>query len=361
MPAIVHHRYVDSTIQTFVVRHSNNGNRTALHFSKFADDALTTNSGCGGNCALCSNLSPASYCEMCSPSFFLSHGICAASAISFTANGPVYADATSGSLLPCYYSCERCSGGARNQCTQCLAGTSLTLNVNTCECSSNFENNASASKCDADCPSQFGSKFAKECRSTCPDNTYADYSFSTAGVFSPPGSITSNSGGCLGVDHSTTVPVLLDAPLKSSFPKLFTMNLWLKVTAKATNAIYISGYGVFYLKGGASGGVKYEFKQDVASGSATISASTLASNTWSFFSISAKTLTSSMQFSSAYCSPCVSTLTAGGAITGLSPATTTISSRVIIGAAAVTDTASTFTGIVSELRIFSAYHSLAYV
>ena len=124
--------------------------------------------------------------------------------------------------------------------------------------------------------------------STCPDNTYADYSFSTGGVFAPPASITQDPGGCVAMESVTSHPLLLDSPIISSFPSLFTMSLWLKVSAKEANAVYVSAYEVVSLHEGPSGGVKYSYKQNSGITTGSIMGSTLASDVWSFFSISKK-------------------------------------------------------------------------
>ena len=99
-----------TTLKHFVIRHGNNGNRTALHFSSFSDNVLLTNTGCtdSANCAYCSSLT-LSHCGICNAALFLFNGVCAASAATFTT---AYADGTD--MNPCYYSCDSCSGPARN-------------------------------------------------------------------------------------------------------------------------------------------------------------------------------------------------------------------------------------------------------
>lgn len=139
------------------------------------------------------------------------------------------------------------------------------------------------------------------------------------------------------------------------------MNLWLKVSAKEATAYYISAYEVVTLHEGSTGGVRYSYKQDSGTTSGSIMGSTLASDVWSFFSISKKNGPSNIIFETSYCSPCTTTLSAGSALSGVIDGPVTHKNRIIIGGAEVSSSTSTFTGLVQELRIFSAFHPRAFV
>ena len=88
----------------------------------------------------------------------------------------------------------------------------------------------------------------------------------------------------------------------------------------------------------------------------------MSEDTWTFITISAKTVNNRMEFSAGYCSPCTDTLTAGYTLQKSIGSVTPITNRsIIIGAGKANDVNSTFSGSLSELRIFQAYHSLEYV
>lgn len=124
------------------------------------------------------------------------------------------------------------------------------------------------------------------------------------------------------------------------------MNLWLKVSSKETSAVYISAYEVVTLFEGSSGGLKYSYKQDSGTTSGSIMGSTLASDVWSFVSISKKIGPSNIVFETSYCSPCSTTLSAGSALSGVIDGPVSHKNRIIIGAGEVSSSSTTFTGLV---------------